>query len=985
MNQNEHWKKIVLAHDEKAIIPFLQQLDEAAKKALLPLLSKTTKEYLEIKDRLINHKHFYAKKASLKQERILNYSIFVCVTDSSHPLHDWLTANIIITPFTVECILHWYCPTWFNTYLNSFADQKIIPTSISYELVIQMLKKGYFKPSELLIARLFPLIIFPKTIDQRLVHEFSPEKLGIFPITLAQHLWYLFEFPTNIYGLEKQLNLKNKADLPKNCWYTTIKISVDSGDIDRVRLFTACLQATSKPVFNKRAISWFIGLFDFLVPTIKEIIDLQTALFATYRNSQAKVLNSTLKNLQKIISSPAFQVKNSLKNFEQILSNPNKSVLKNALIFLEKTGEFHPNYQAKIPSLAIRFFEHREENIQYRAAKLIQLYSSNHSDLMANLIAPYQKYLFQKPLQVLKNINPSIGHSTLENQYVKPKKIKVLSQQNKIPPISSFSKFEALAAIIFDNQQPYHFDQFLVGLVQFQSEIKGKKIEQLTPLFKRAYQLVFNELPSHQGMLDNLLAVFLLDWSDLLISRHPTESQSLQKLANDYLAQGFYLKEPNIAFDLQETHLKRWYNPYDPSQVYTPFKRLLSTVLAYLNQEQSLPLLSTPTHAPTWIDPKILVERLLIYQEENQFPATIDLQLAISRTCFENKGTALEQANTSLTGKYLTLIQFLLNTSTTLPNNFKEINYEKELEISPFYFPFITAAITKNSSHLFKQKINIPNLKIAPSYFTGQHDWMIFWEEQHQEEWNYKTQRLELTAETFIHREIQIKFPRGLNKNHYPDFLYQYIPGTNEGFRPNVNDIQRLLGMLPNNPAPLIALLIGENLKYPAFWERTAKKRVEEILLWLAPTNPKKHSYASHFFIALCLINIDRKIRLSAAKIWINAVAHQQFDPILMGQILGKVTSKEFAPIKRFTDLAYTRFFNISDTYNQALEKLIGHLLAKLPALPVKNTKQLLVLYRELLTINKSKITHQRLLILLELWTKSTSLKKVIRELEAFC
>ena len=39
MNQNEHWKKIVLAHDEKAIIPFLQQLDEAAKKALLSLLS----------------------------------------------------------------------------------------------------------------------------------------------------------------------------------------------------------------------------------------------------------------------------------------------------------------------------------------------------------------------------------------------------------------------------------------------------------------------------------------------------------------------------------------------------------------------------------------------------------------------------------------------------------------------------------------------------------------------------------------------------------------------------------------------------------------------------------------------------------------------------------------------------------------------------------------------------------------------------------
>ena len=74
MNQNERWEKIVLAHDEKAIIPFLQQLDEATKNDLLPTISKVAKDLLEIKDRLINNKHFYAKKASHKQERILNYS-----------------------------------------------------------------------------------------------------------------------------------------------------------------------------------------------------------------------------------------------------------------------------------------------------------------------------------------------------------------------------------------------------------------------------------------------------------------------------------------------------------------------------------------------------------------------------------------------------------------------------------------------------------------------------------------------------------------------------------------------------------------------------------------------------------------------------------------------------------------------------------------------------------------------------------------------
>ncbi|GEM_PF-3208681 len=986
MNQNERWLTIVLQQDEKAIIPFLQQLDEAQKKALLPQLSKTAKEYLEIKDRLINHKHFYAKKASLKQERILNYSIFVCTKDANSSLHKWLNVKQLITSFTVTHLLNWYCPAWLSAYINEFGQQKVIPPNLTYDLVISMMEKGYIQPSELLLAKLFSRLIFPNSLNERLIYTFCPKKLVQYPITLSTHIWYIFDHPTQIYEIEKLLNFKDAANLPKNCWYAALHQYTQTGQLDRLRLLKACLTATSKPVFNKFAISWFIGLFDYLKPTPAEILALQTQLVNTYDNSSAKVINTSLNSLLKVIDSPDFNVENSLKNYDKLLTSSTKSVVKNGLFLLEKLAINYPDYNKEIVILATKSLVHRTENIQLKAATIIKSHGQKKTTFLAKLIAPYQSNLFQKTRQILQQFITQQPNQIANNQLFNTKNPKILSKSNQIRPIQSFSEFKALAFIVFDNQQPYHFDQFLVALLQFKSAIKGKNITALTPLFKRAYQLVFNELPSHQGMLDNILAIFLLDLADLLISQYPADSLALQKLAAQYLEQGFFIKEKEASFDLQYAHLSGWYNPYDPSLVYMPIQKLLAKVLSFLHEEKLVPLLSTPTHAPTWIDPNILVERLAIYQEKNQYPDAIDLQLAISRISFENKNIALKLAQSTLKGDYLAIMDFLLRTGMDFPFPIStEASELEQVPLPPFFYSYVTAAITKNNSGFFKQQVPIPALKLAPTYFNGTHDWMVYWEERRLEEWNYKIQKLALTGTPFIHRELQVKFKKGLDINHHPDFLYQYFPGNDGAFRPNVNDVQRLLGLLPNNPDPLIALLIADNLKYPTFWEIIARKRVVEILIWLKQITAKNYGYATHFFLAACMISADKKIRLAAAEIWKKAVVSPQINNALIGEMLGKMEHKEFAPLKRFTDLAQIELFNISTRHNQALEAIVSNLLAKLPAIPIKNTKQLLIIYRELLILNSSKITHHRLTILLELWTKSASLKKVIRELAAFC
>ncbi len=992
MNLIENWVQIVEQHNEKAIIPFLKQLNKTQKQDLLPTISKTAKAYLEIKDRLINNKHFYAKKASNKQDRIINYSIFICEKDHKSPLHKWLTVNKIITPFVIENILNWYCPAWLSTYLNNYGTQTEIPKNISYELVMQMVDKGYISPSEQLLAKLLTKTIFQELPNQKWVYEYQPQALLNHPETIKKHTWYLFDYQTQIYRVDRYLKLTNEEFLPKNCWHDALKKLATADKIERIKLLKACLSATTKPVFNKPAAGWFAGLFEFLEPTEQELVSVQTELFSTFSLPYSKVINTALKSIKKIAQHPEFDVDKCLENFDKLLISKTKSVVSNALTILEKLA-IHPSNKSKaICHLATLTFVHRTEVLQVKAAKIISQYGLVYKAELSKKINPNQANLFQNTQQILKDFSVKNITQKPDNHLFKSVNKKILSAKNSISTIQSFDDFIEIALQVFNNNQPYHFEQFLEGLLKYQQEIKGPQIKKLTPLFKRAYQLVYNELPSHQGMIDNILGIFFMDLGDLLISRYPQESQGLQKIAKTYLEQGFFINEEGTPFDLNYAHLYRWYNPYDPSEVYTPLKKLLGGVLNYLHQNKSLPLLATPTHAPMWIDPEIFIKKLAIYQAKKEIPNAIDLQLAISRIAFENSKKTLQLAKEKLQEKYYDLVEFLLTKNKGLPAYITTENSSDEdikgraieEDKRSFYYGFMTAAITKNSIFKKDHLAQLSDLQINTNHFTGNHNWMIFWEERRHEDWNHKTQRSEFVGEPFIHRELQLKVPKGMNIQHHPNFLYQYFPGNDEPFRPNINDVKRLLGMLPNNPEPLIALLVADNLKYPIFWEEDARKRVIEMVDWVSDWVHKPYNEPIHLFLATSMLCGDKKIRLKVGELWKKGVALQLIDSNLLGKILGKIERKEFAPLKRFNDLAQNHLFKISSLHNQALAQIVSNLVTKLPAIPIKNTKQLLVLYRELLALNNSTISNKRLIVSLALWKDSPSLKKVIRELTEF-
>ncbi|WP_283936109.1 DUF6493 family protein [Escherichia albertii] len=80
-------------------------------------------------------------------------------------------------------------------------------------------------------------------------------------------------------------------------------------------------------------------------------------------------------------------------------------------------------------------------------------------------------------------------------------------------------------------------------------------------------------------------------------------------------------------------------------------------ILLLLKNNVNLPLLSTPTHLPCFIDPAVFVLRLLQYQNAGVVPVSQDMQLAIQRCVFIGSQPDISQLNT----EYAALVRYLFS------------------------------------------------------------------------------------------------------------------------------------------------------------------------------------------------------------------------------------------------------------------------------------------------------------------------------------
>lgn len=969
------------------LIPFLKSLGKDDKKESALSFKALAKEYTEYREEksLVGGSSF-RQKGSPRQQIMIYATAFVCLNRKDYTRIDQF--GHLLDNELLPHILPWYCPDWFSDWVNALTKRDWLPFSLRYDFIMGLTEPGYLKPSDELIVRLLPQMMFQRGTDHKFF--FAPENLTKRVITLAEHFWLIFQFETPINYSDRYLQFHNsKKDV--DLWHQTIKEHVAKGTINRNRVLKESILASARN-FNKGLSGWFIELFEFLEPTTGELIALQDELFVAINSSNSKAVNAVLSAFKKLADADGFNATTFLENVPLLLSSEVKSVVSSALMLLEKIARKIPSEHERVCVQVCQAFIHSDEGIQTKAAKLVAKFHGG-SALVAAEANQYADSLLMSSKKILEELVSEGGEQLANVETKTDTNTGTHALIRPLPEVKTMDELIFLASQAFDNNNPFHPDLLAAALVNLQGQLNASVLPKFEPALQRAYQTVLGDWRSTSGFLDHLVATFFIEVTKRLAVQHADKSIALQRLHIQYRERDEANKAQWSWYKGQILELKTWAVETGDT---TYFLHRAILILAYRKIEnwQRLPILSTPTHEHGYLDPMVFVQRLAQYQSKGELPDNYDFQIAMSRVAPFNKEEALNEARSTLKGETLAIVEFLLQANAR--------------PVPPFNTPLLwfMAGITKAPSQVFDEFNDFPYAKLSRSIFTGDVPWKSFNEPYTTTRYNYNTKKseqvpaeqkvLRLTLNAPIDFQKQPETGEGVlskltklfstPKRSSPETqhvhtLYEFLSLKGNFLSVEHNDIQRFIGLFPNNPNPLLALIASKALVYGTFSTETDKRIVTHAFESLINLD-FPFSEMTHLFVATGMVTSDKTIRSFAAEMWIKAVTSKRVQSAQLGEMVGLHVNVGYAPLKRFTDLVSSNLIKVSDNHNRELEFMLSSTLMQLPSDPPVGMKRLLELYAEVLAVNGS-VFPTNLNTKLKEWSGSASLKKVIATFQA--
>lgn len=926
--------------------PFLQTLDKPQKKELAATLKKINKEYLQYRQvqKGINTFTFTTKANDVQKEIIWIAGFVVCSLSDFERLENFVQ---ILDSKTLEKVIDWHCPDWFSELVNRLANDNFLVYGVNYGWIMDLTERGYLHPSKELVVMAMPQLLFDRHGSSA---YYTPVRLLERAITLAEHIWWLFEFQSNIHWVDE--NPQAKSDLPpeQRSWTATLKRFSAEGKIDRQRLLRSALQAANRN-FDKNASGWFIDLFTALEPGSNELLGLQQELIGVLSSPHPKPVGSALRFLKEIVDDKDFQPADLLGQAPVLLSSETKNIVTTTLAVMEKLARKDTKNSPVICQLAAHAFIHMDEQLQTRAAKLIDKYRTVLDDGFPEILQPYETNLLSTPRSLLGDL--------LQTGRTKPQDespITITQETHKeIPPVTTIDDIVFLASQAFDNNQPWHIELLPAVLVESVHLLTGRQIAMLEPALQRALKLEKGGIQSTQGLLDMILARFFIDVCTILIRREPENTAGMQQMISQ---SGWDIVGGHTTFIQKRTDL-------DKLSLMHTHGHLLLIALGKMKRNDRLPMISTPTHEPGYIDPAILISRLASYQQAGMTPESLDLQIAVSRVLddtMENKQMLITRARTALTGEMQHLMLFLLG--------------EENDPVPP-----ITAEGAWIAAALAKPGKKMPPILIKGDYhqqlidrYQGNYKWETLEQEVTFKRYDWqKKKNVETTSiarklkidlhatavmekkdEGFLQKTIGKLFSTAKGKVQsmsWPKTFYDNlrIKGYYD-FNEN-NNLRRVMLLSPHNPEPLLAQVIYHCLGEADFVAAEDKKTVTATIQTLYEIW-KDEGGMSYLFLGTCMLAGDKTINGIAAELWLRETARNRIDNEKLGKIIATHEKVEWAPLKRLTDVMTKQLFQVSAYHNRQLQQLIFHILANLGDRPIKNLKKLKEIHAELEKLN---------------------------------
>ena len=404
-------------------------------------------------------------------------------------------------------------------------------------------------------------------------------------------------------------------------------------------------------LWKKNVLDRYCRWIEGLVPTEEELLPSQHTLFALLTLDKSSLINFAMKCIAQISTRPAFDFQAFADNFALCFTV--SKIAKSQLIGVEILEKY---YQKQAPTnrdyreqLAV-LFTVPDTQLQEKVAGILTTYFKGEG--LAEVITPYRDYLKGNVQELLATLCTSENSENSENSPTAcaARTSPTACAAHTLTPITYPLKPEDLLFLLGDclrEPAAHTIDVFLEGLITLQDNFPADWAKSLSPYIKQLTKRVDKEeIPTDIILLGVLRA---------LIDKCPL---ALDPKCN-YTWEEFCQKRKKLSEKEFEAYTLDYYLG-NARQVLPFLFRKGQMVIDFILLHCHLPLLSTPTHLPFYIEAEVLVDKLLQYEAQGVQPDIDDLIVACNRLLFtEVSATAKEKAR-QLKGNYALAIQYYL-------------------------------------------------------------------------------------------------------------------------------------------------------------------------------------------------------------------------------------------------------------------------------------------------------------------------------------
>lgn len=963
---------------ERDIIPFLKKLSPKDKRDLVPFLKKLEKkifEYYEITEKTKWGTSYTTKpKHSQAKRDLVQKACYVCFNKTDAKKIFFNVSQLSVSDDYLENIIPWYTPKWYGDLIN-----EQMPWELNYEKMMSLYKKGLFVPShELILARLPNAIVESKRENNRNRSLYKPEVLYKHKETLDEHIWFLFEEESGVNSYYNYLHLENYKG-GNDIWIDTITNLIGENRLNRKRVLIATIYSSTKG-FNKTLSGWFFDLLIKLNPSQDEVLNLQDEFFVAINSPHSKVINTVLKYFKLVASHKKFKYKVFTENTSILLNSETKSVVNSTLMILDKIAKTHKTFSVSICEKAAEGLINVDEKIQLRAAKIIKKYGDSKKQELLDEVNLYSDSLFHSSREILKEYISTSDE--VEEEIYDVEETEILSKETELPKLESLDDLIFFVSQSIDNNEVYHIDLLLSYLPKLYPLLNKGNVAKLEPIFKRSFDLSMNfDWNSRIGNLESEAAYYINDFAEILMKEYPSELASFKKFKSQKIKK---FKEDRYYSSHYKERLKQIENQPIPDYIYQVHHFLFVKSKSLIKKGLALELLSTPTHAPCWIDPKVLVDRIISYEKANEKINPYDFQIAVGRLPIN------EQVHKVIDGVDQVKDP---NIKKVLKYHFNQVEIKNSDMLRPELW--IQSVLSKNNEAEIKyfQKYLANTLQKE----MGLYSWDCTLRDHFYKEYDYTAgKRVE---KKMVRKELRFK-DFNLKKNESESILsslkgilsrkkksvqvssiYEYMYFKKQKYYTTIqpNDDVKFLFLAPNNPSMFLSHVIHNNLKESTFFDESSKKNMVNLLKGLYEIWYREDfKESTYLFLATGFLCSHKVARELAAEIWIKANSENKINNLFLGQILGELELGEYAPLKRFTDLLTANLFNVSKKHNKALLSLLDNMIGNMGSTPIRGVKKLLEIFVELKLsspkIELSQLSKDKL----EKWKEVKTLKSTV-------